>query len=212
MIRYHIRRFRDLHVVLRDLEPHIRNARSLLAGREFFNFPLRPRELFGLWLLSAVANHYGDNLTIANDPEAGDGMLVEQEILDKRDPLDAFMFEQTMVSNFQQGDINECIINAIREKISLGDEYSRNRQLIVFLDKQGLTQTGIIRRYLASQDAFEAYWLIGLSSQNKEDGYRYWVSLLKPIDPFTPPLHEVHISSAFDKWEVTPKIKSTVRT
>jgi hypothetical protein len=79
MPRHNLTRIRDLGIVLKDMESYIKDPRFLRVGREFTNFPLRPREALANWLMCVVGNHENGNadLTFTSDPTGGDGILLK---------------------------------------------------------------------------------------------------------------------------------------
>lgn len=77
-----VRKFVDLKIALKELEPFIRDGRQVQNGKPFRNFGrMLPREAIANWLLCATANAIdGRQLTFAStdDPIGGDGIIVDQ--------------------------------------------------------------------------------------------------------------------------------------
>ncbi len=189
---------KGLSGLLKDIEPIIKCPKKLKEGREITNFKLRPREAVGLFLIGAVFNKISEEpYFITTDPQTGDGTLSRKE---NGVYYGDFLTEQTMVTQYQEGAIDDRIIDAIRKKEELGKEYGKNRNLIVFLDKVGEIDRQEIQNYLKSVSNFLSYWLIGLNESNGRS-YDYFVAALKS-DKDALYAYKVHINPDFNTWAV----------
>lgn len=190
---------KELVVYLKDIEPIIRDPDKLLRGREILNFPIRPREAVSLFLLCAVLNKVSSEpWCITTDPQTGDGSLAFKR---NGNVYAGFLTEQTAVTSFQDGNINDCIITAIRDKEAKGEAYGKDRNLVIFLDKVGEIDHEMLQKRLECCDNFMSYWLIGLIDTDG-GGYNYFVATLKSTeDPLV--VYKVCIYPDFENWEVS---------
>lgn len=190
---------KNLAVYLKDIEFIIRDSNELLRGREIRNFPVRPREAVSLFLLCAILNETCDELWyITTDPQTGDGCLAFKQ---NGNIYAGFLTEQTVITSFQNGNINDCIITAIENKETKGKDYGRNRNLVIFLDKVGEIDHEMLQKHLEHCSNFMSYWLIGLI-ETDSGGYSYFVATLKSTeDPLV--AYKVYIYPDFGNWEVS---------
>jgi len=189
---------KNLSVLLKDIEPIIKNPRSLYNGREITNFNLRPREAVGLFLIGTVFNEISEEpYYITTDPLTGDGTLSRKG---NSVYFGDFLTEQTMVTQYQEGDISDRIIASIKKKEGRGKNYAKNRNLVVFLDKVGEIDHRKIQEYLESASNFQSYWLIGLI-ETDGNANAYFVAVLKSrADALN--IYKVHINPNFSTWTV----------
>lgn len=194
--RFRLKQVRDLSVFLKDLEPYVKNPNFLRRGREFQNFRMRPREALANWLLCIVFKSYiGKDLTLAEDPDSGDGLILERVGC----PVVPFYTEHVFVGHHEEGDINEVILDKIASKLKRGPVYTRGRNLIVFSEKVGLVKAGLLRLTLGNKNDFVSIILVGLERSDK-DGYIYWITRLSPIPSLWS--YRIFINWNFDKWRV----------
>ena len=127
---------RDLSVLLKDLEPLVKDPKFLRTGRKFRNFPLLPREVLANWLLCVVMNYQNESnsVTISTDPEGGDGLILNLATGVHMVTEHVFVPEiQSVLST-----VEDQIINAIRAKARFGRPYASGKHLIVFSEAVGL--------------------------------------------------------------------------
>ncbi|QQO20235.1 hypothetical protein JJB98_10065 [Bradyrhizobium diazoefficiens] len=197
-----VRKFVDLKIALKELEPFIRDGRQVQNGKPFRNFGrMLPREAIANWLLCATANAIdGRQLTFAStdDPIGGDGIIVDQ-MTDEDFPT-----EHVMVPVQQSGDAEALILKAIDHKRNKGaDAYASGKTLVVFLNAgAGHFFPNRLARALPTPLRFASVWVISLQRVDQDGAYIYGVTLLDVANGDAPALL-VRISSTFDAWEVT---------
>lgn len=197
-MKYHVTAVRDLALILKDLQPHIRDPRHLRTGRDFKKMAMRPRELLGNWLFCVVLCHAtGRRWTLSDDPTGGDGALLD------RDTGTGFLAEHVFIPPPAEGstlEVEQQIADAVAAKAKKGVEYARGRTLVVFSEAVGRWFPNRVGRAIAGTHTFEAVWAMGLESAI--DGqYIYWVTRLEPDHA---PAWRVVLSKDFDAWTVTP--------
>ena len=137
-MKYKVKRFKDLKLALKELEPFIRNGEHLQTGKPFKRFHgLRSRELLANWLLCVVGNYtrQADRLTFTSDPLGGDGIIYDS-VAEKTWPT-----EHVLVPTARDGeveDVEALILKAIGIKQSKGGApYGSGKTLVVFLNSSG---------------------------------------------------------------------------
>jgi|HubBroStandDraft_5_1064220.scaffolds.fasta_scaffold490530_2 hypothetical protein len=117
-MKYPVRRFKDLAVALKEIEPFVRNGEHLQTGKPFSNFRgMRSREVLANWLVCVTANAATDSgFTFCTDPIGGDGLICDVAT------GDVFPTEHVMVPRLRSGETTDAetlILNQIdlkREK------------------------------------------------------------------------------------------------
>ena len=74
-MKQHVKSITDLPTVLQDIEPWVKEPKTLYNGRKPGNFGLLPREIWANWLLCAIGNAQTENVdwTFSDDE---DGILI----------------------------------------------------------------------------------------------------------------------------------------
>ena len=128
-----LKQIKDFKILLKDIEPHVKNLKSLLNGREFKSFSLRPREVWANWLLCVVLRHiHGDHITFAED-EKGDGVLLDKKTEEWIRLEHVSALSNPFGKKLPTGE--DRVINAIRHKIKKGHDYAKNKNLLRSLCK-----------------------------------------------------------------------------
>src|SRR3989344_2429419 len=145
MTKHLIQKVRDLKVILKDMEPFIKNPVFLRTGRNIINFSLRPREVFANWLVCVVGNFNNGNedLTFAEDPTGGDGLILNNK-------TGKLMLTEHVFIPPPQPENNKTVEDLMLEKIihktKKGKEYARGKHLIVFSEATGIWHPNRIGR------------------------------------------------------------------
>jgi len=201
-MKYPVRRFRDLAVALRQLEPFIRNGQHLETGKPFERFGgMRSREMLANWLLCVVSSSAnGTNLTFSTDPIGGDGIIRDDETEETWQTEHVFIPKHRSSEN---GDAHTLILEAIEKKRSKREAaYASGKTLVIFLNaKGGNWHPKRVARQLPDPLHFAAVWVVGL--QVVENGeYVYGVTHLD-LTEGDAPTFIVRIKKDFDDWTVT---------
>ena len=189
---------KDLKLVLKDMEPYVKNPRFLRVGREFTNFDLRPREALANWLLCVVGNFNTGtgNLTFSEDPSVGDGAIINKS-------TGKFMLtEHVFVPEPKVNDarsVEEHVIDAVKRKAKKGKVYADGRHLVVFSEAIGKWYPNRVGRQLPGLHDFATVWAVGLDHSNDKE-YVYGVAKFE--DQKNSPAWHVWISFDFDDWNV----------
>lgn len=187
---------KDLKIALKDLEKYVKTPDFLRKGRKFTNFSLLPREAWANWLVCVFGNSQtGGNLTFGEDPENGDGI-----ILDSKNREKYVLTEHVFITDLDQGNASEVIVNRIFSKFRKGKEYGKGRTLIVFCEMKGTVFPSDVRRAIYKQNTFDNIYLIVLES-SESDGYSYFITPLITNSPHLT-LHRIRINDEFKEWSV----------
>jgi hypothetical protein len=92
-MKHEAKRFKDLAVALKELEPFVRDGRHLQSGRPFKNFGgMLSREVLANWLICVAVNaEHGDTrMTFTSDSVGSDGIVVDTT-MDETWPMEHFM-------------------------------------------------------------------------------------------------------------------------
>jgi hypothetical protein len=200
MTNHHITRIRDLGVALKEMEPYVKDPQFLRIGRAFRNFPLRPREVWANWLLCVVGNYNNgnDNLTFADDPTGGDGIVLDRA-------TERFMLTEHVFIPPPRPDSTETVedsmVNAVNHKMQNGRPYAEGKHLIIFSEAVGRWYPNRVARRIAGEHAFNSVWAVGLV-HGDESGYTYFVTRFDAPPDDSPSWH-VDIDFAFTAWTVS---------
>lgn len=186
----------------KQIQPILKNPHLLKVGRQFINIKLRPREILGAFITCAVIRFIsGQNWTLARDPMYGDGVILCME--PSRMTTGVFL-EQVYVPMIREETsvgIDEIISRLeieIKKKHSKGKAYTKNRNLVIFLDMEGLLDYQKVKKIIDNlENGFDSYWLFAPSDKQ----YSYLVFLLK-ADRDQPTAYNVKIREDFRGWEV----------
>jgi hypothetical protein len=198
-MKYPARRFKDLKVALKEIEPMVRDPRHLQIGKSLKKFgDMRPREMLANWLLCATFETIENReLMFYSDPIGGDGIIRDEAT------GDTWQTEHVYVSQHSTGpDAKTLILDAISHKQSNGAMYCRGKTLVVFLDTPvaGNWFPNEVAKALRSPLLFGAVWVIGFSTV-QEGSYVYNLTLLDVADG-NAPAFLLRIAPDFDAWQV----------
>lgn len=193
---------KDLKQVLKDMEPHIKRVQPLITGRPILNFPLLMREALGNWLICAVGNYNGYNITFQTDPSGGDGI-----IFNRVTKSGTYTEHVSAINNLPNAkpitNSDDFILQKIQDKIDKGkannDKY-KNKMLVVFIEGMGNFHPLKIAREIKGKHNFSSVWSFGLEKSNDTE-YCYMVIQLSTYlsDPL---IYKIHIPIDFESWTV----------
>jgi len=198
-MKHKVKRLKDLAVALKELEPHIRDGRSIRTRREFKSIRQRPRELLGNRLLAAVAcaTRGEETVHIYEDPfPHGDGMLVDA-VTDEK------MFTEHVYARAEDGhDAEALVMKAFEHKAKEGELYARGRTLIIYSDAPGDIVVARLAAAIKGKHHFKSVWLLRPDAPSFADGkFVYTVADLGG-DVEKPPYFLVALSDDFTTWEI----------
>lgn len=133
-MKYPVRRFENLELALKEIEPFVRNGVHLQTGKPFKQLDgMRSREVLANWLLCATVNAVEDReLTFSSPPIGGDGIIQDGAT------SDTWPTEHVMVTRDGAGegdDAESLILKAIDHKrLKGGAAYAEGKTLVVLLD------------------------------------------------------------------------------
>ncbi len=161
---------KDMKIVLKDMEPYVRSVKPLWNGRDFKNFSLRAREIWSLWLLCSIFNQMGKTDLIFGEDDESDGILVDKLTRDviRVENVAAMDFPNTSLAEGE-----DRIINAILDKASNGEEYAKDKLLVVFFDGAGQYFPNEVAKAIHGKHHFERIYLIGLLDDKCGAEYSY---------------------------------------
>lgn len=202
-MKYPVRRFKNLTVALKEIEPFVRDGRHLETGKPFKRFgEMRSREILTNWLVCVVFNAAtGGKLTFCSDPTGGDGIICDES------SQETWQTEHVMVSSRQSdeaGDTEKLILEQIEHKHAKGGAaYARGKTLVVLLNAKGKEwNPNRVARQLPEPLHFDTVWVVGL--QTVEDGeYVYAVTNLDMQGGRDAPTFQVRIKKNFENWDVS---------
>jgi hypothetical protein len=198
-MKYKTRRFKDLPVALKEIEPFIRMGWHLESGKPFENFgDMRSREILANWLVCVVVNEMTiGNLTICSDPIGGDGIICDLMT------GETWPTEHVMVSSHQRGEAKDLILEAIEKKRRKGGAaYAAGKTLVVLLNtSSGMWSPNEVARALPNPLHFASVWVVGLEGVIDGD-YVYAVTNLD-LSQGSVPTFQVRINKDFSSWKVT---------
>ena len=191
---------KDLRIALKDFEPMVKNPQFLWNGREIKNFSLRPREAWANWLICAVLRKmHGREITFMED-DAGDGFIVDKDL------KLAFQTEHVSALDVPKGRRlpggEQRIIDAINLKIERGDDYAREKLLVVFFDGAGQFFRSKVRESIFGKHNFEAVFCVGLLDSGAS-GYSYSVTEFRDSFVDQSVTHKVEVNGDFTDWQIT---------
>ncbi|PIR94209.1 hypothetical protein COT97_02495 [Candidatus Falkowbacteria bacterium CG10_big_fil_rev_8_21_14_0_10_39_11] len=193
---------KDFKIVLKDLEPLVKDPRFLWNGRDLSNFSLRPREIWANWLICVVLRKlHGDNITFMDDCK-GDGFLVDREMGVMIPTEHVCALDISVADDLPKGE--DRIINAIKFKISKS-KYD-GKILVVFFDGAGKFYRSKIRKAVYGKHHFEAIFCVGLL-ESSNDKYSYSVTEFRESFKDKSITHRVDINGNFDDWKITQILK-----
>jgi hypothetical protein len=191
---------KDLKIALKDFEPMVKDPKHFWNGRDIKNFSLRPREAWSNWLVCAVLRKIQSKDITFMEDDHGDGFIVYKE--------ESLLFPTEHVSalNIPAGKYlpkgEQRIIDAINLKIDKGDDYAKDKILVVFFDGAEKFYRNKIRENIFGRHKFEAIFCVGLLDSG-EDGYSYSVTEFRDSFSDKSISHKVEINADFTDWDVT---------
>lgn len=191
---------KDFKIVLKDLKPMIENPRFLWNARDLSDFNLRPREIWGNWLVCVVLRKiHGRDITFMDD-DKGDGFIVDKEKMIFIPTEHVCALDIPEGKELPKGE--KRVIDAINLKIAKGSEYAKGKLLIVFFDGAGKFFRNKIREDIFGRHNFEAIFCVGLLSSD-DGNYAYAVTEFRDSFGDKSITHKVEINKDFDNWEIT---------
>ena len=195
-----IKRISDLKIVLKDMEPYIKDPRVLRVGRPIPNFSLRPREAFANWLLCVVGNYYygNDQLTFAEDPTGGDGIILNK-ISNELILTEHVYIPEQKPENVDGGE--DLMMSAVQHKVSgKNTAYAKGKHLIIFSEANVIWTPNRVARRIHGTHDFESVWAMGLMWGNEIE-YKYSITRLTKPNPDSM-VWTVSIDFNFTSWSV----------
>lgn len=118
-MKFPVKRAKSLSGLLKDLKPSVCNGEPLYTGKPQRVFDgLRPREIFGNWLICVVENYRdpGGDYTVSSAPNGGDGVICN------RTTENGYLTEHIMVHKKinNRSSTEDLILEAIENKKSRG--------------------------------------------------------------------------------------------
>ncbi|WP_295441771.1 hypothetical protein [uncultured Thiodictyon sp.] len=199
-----VRRFKNLVVALRELEPFIRDGEHLQTGKPFRNLGgMRSREALGNWLICVVANFESemDRFSFTTDPTGGDGVVYDDQT------SNTWLMEHVMVprtlpdDGVNAGSVEAAVLAAIDNKRKKGGAaYASGKQLVVFLNSGGGQWYPCrVAKQLTRPLLFNSVWIVGL--QSAQPSYVYGVTQLDAQEG-PAQIWLVRIGADFASWAV----------
>lgn len=205
-INYRVKRFKNLALALKELEPFIRDGAHLQSGRPFEKLHgMRSREAVANWLLCVVSNfaHGSDRMSFMSDPTGGDGVIHDSQT------QMTWKTEHVMVRRCRSDKEKQApkpvetkIVEAVLMKQAKGGAaYASGKQLVVFLDCEGGTwYPNRAAKQIPQPLLFDDLWVVGLHGPVKDE-YVYGVSQMD-VSTGTAPTWLVRIAPDFQSWTV----------
>lgn len=190
-----VTQIRDLKIVLKDMEPYIRNPQFLRVGRRFTNFNMLPREALANWLICTVERFEGEDWTFSDDPNGSDGRIVDLKTSTGFTTEHVFIPPPKAESTES---VSDLMVEAVKKKAKKGKQYAEGKVLVIFSEGQGEFKPNIVARRTLELHHFDAIYMVGLEKID-ESGYHYWVTHLHPL---ISPIWKIDITSNFDDWSV----------
>ena len=195
---------KDFKIILKDLRPMIEDPKFLWNARDLKEFTLRPREIWGNWLVCVVLRKIHERDITIMDDDKGDGFIVDKErkVIVPTEHVCALDIPEG--KKLPKGE--KRVIDAINLKIAKGDEYARGKLLIVFFDGAGKFYRNKIRKSIFNRHSFEAVFCVGLL-ESGDNGYSYAVTEFRNSLGEKSMTYRVEINRDFDNWRVTQIIE-----
>lgn len=191
---------KDLKIALKDFESMVKNPQFLWNGRDISNFSLRPREAWANWLICAVLRKMHGRDIIFMEDDSGDGFVIYKDL------RLAFQTEHVSALDVPKGrklpSGEQRVIDAINLKIARGNDYAREKLLVVFFDGAGQFFRNKIRESIFGRHNFEAVFCVGLLDSGP-DGYSYSITEFRDSFGDQSVTHKVEINGDFTDWEIT---------
>lgn len=197
-MKYPAKRFLNLAVALKEMEPFVKDGNALRTGRPSKVFAgLRPREIWANWLLCAtVSAAEGRDFEFTTDPTGGDGII--------RDTATGNTWPTEHIYVPPRGvDVEGLIMAAINAKNDRGAAYAKNKTLMVFVDVAGGPwHPNRIAKRVHNTLHFDVAWLASLHGVAEDGAYDYDVTCLYLDVQGKAPVWRVSIAPGFDGWRV----------
>jgi len=200
-MKYPVRRFLNLAVALKELEPFVKDCRALRTGRPSKVFAgLRPREIWANWLLCAtISAAEGRDFEFTTDPTGGDG-IIRDSATGNTWPTEHIYVPPKVE---EVVDVDALVLAAINAKNDRGAVYAENRTLVVFVDVAGGPwHPNRLANRVHNTLHFDVAWLASLHGVAEDGAYHYDVTCLHLDDQGNAPVWRVSIAPGFDGWRV----------
>ena len=205
-MKFQIGPVQSLKLALKQLEPLIRDGKSIQTGKPMEGFGgMLPREALANWLLCAVQNRSGADRYIfafdASDPTGSDGIIWDTAT-GMTYPTEHVLIHTPHGNSIADDTSEALVLCAIQQKQAKGGAaYALGKTLVVFLNiAAGPYQPSWLVRNLPADIDFAAVYLV--SSQEMNAGrYVFAVSQLNWHIQEAPTFRVV-IAETFDDWKV----------
>ncbi len=201
-MKHAVVKFKSLEIVLRELEPFVRNGQHLLTGRPFNQFGgMRSREMLANWLICVVANKFaGDHsFVFTSDPVGGDGIIVDERTGETWPTEHVLAYHGP--KHISPKDDDDYILQQIEAKLEKGGaSYAEGKTLIVMAEGIGAWNPTQTAKRLPKPLHFDAVWTVALHAATC-GMYQYDVARLD-LSRGAAPVWRVSITSDFNSWTV----------
>jgi len=187
----------DLKMVLKDMEPWIKDPRFLRVGRALTNFKLRPREVLSNWLICAAANYHNgnDHVTFADHSASNDGLIRDKTTGNYILTEHVFIPE---TKDRTTKTVEDFIIEAVEHKARKGVPYAQGKNLVIFSEAIGVWVPNRVGRKIAGKHNFDCVWSVSLA---KTLQIEYVYNVVKFYE-YHSPIWKVTINLDFTGWQV----------
>jgi hypothetical protein len=187
---------KDLHIVLKDFEPMVKDPRFLRNGRKIPNFSVLPREAWANWLLCVVLRDFFKRDIVFAEDDKTDGVIFDKDIKQWFFTEHVSALQTPGPHAILKGE--DRVLHAIQLKIDRGLKYAKNKRLVVFIEDAGTWYPNRVARAINGKHGFDAVYCIGVSLITNK-GYTYFVTQL---DHVVSPAWEVFIKDDFSDWSI----------
>lgn len=190
----------------KQIQPILKNPSYIKNGRPFTNIKLRPREILGAFLVCILIRHLSNQeWTIARDPEDGDGVIIcmDQSRLHEGAFLEQVYVPRVKKENLSTSKIVNKIQLEVQKKHSKGQNYIKNRHLVIFLDVEGSFDHQKIKSYIDNlKPSFDSYWLFA-NYKKPGETFNYIMFLLRAeSEKDEPSAYSVKLGQDFRSWKI----------
>jgi len=206
-MRAKVTRFKTLERALGQLKQFVTEPQFLWTGTPIERFGgLRPREIWGNWLIAAVCSIGREQeLSVVTDPDGsngGDGIIW--------DPVTevGWRMEHIMLPVSRQGDTrssDERIIDAVNKKQDKGRASYAKGKILIILNESATNEhwhPTAVARNLPKND-FDDIWVVGLHSYADGEWTFGAAQLSLNAETGQASVFHVRINSEFTAWAVT---------
>jgi len=206
-MKANVTRFRTLALGLVQMKQFVTAPKLLWTGAPIERFGgLRPREIWGNWLIAAVCSVGREQeLSLVTDPDGPNGS--DGIIWDPATEVGWHM-EHIMLPVSREGDTrsnDERIIDAVNKKQGKGQAAYAKGKILVILNESATNERWhptAVARNIPKND-FDDIWVVGLHSY-VDGAWTFGVTQLSlNAETGQAPIFHVRINSEFTAWAVT---------